>query len=212
MTAGRGAGHAEVVLENCRVPRECLLSQEGEGFAIAMRCLDAGRTHWGAYCVGAATQLLSYAVEHISQREAFGRKLRDNQGIEWMIADMASALHAARLVAYEAAWRYDNGDPAERTAAAALSKYTGAEMVQRIADNAAIRRIGILERPSDRTDMEGDARRPDPGWHVRNHAADHRAKYDQNARTQKHAVGRHLVNLYRQQIRQLRLGDSGPST
>jgi acyl-CoA dehydrogenase len=134
MAAGRGSDHAEVILENCRVPRECVLGQEGEGFAIAMRCLDAGRTHWGAYCVGAATQLLSYAVEHISQREAFGRKLRDNQGIEWMIADMASALHAARLVAYEAAWRYDNGDAAERTAAAALSKYTGAEMVQRIAD------------------------------------------------------------------------------
>ena len=48
---------------------------------------------------------------------------------------MASALHAARLVAYEAAWRYDQGDAAARTAAAALSKYTGAEMVQRVADS-----------------------------------------------------------------------------
>jgi len=134
MAAGRGSDHAEVILDNCRIPRECLLGQEGEGFAIAMRCLDAGRTHWGAYCVGAATQLLGYAVEHVSQREAFGRKLRDHQGLEWNIADMASALHAARLVAYEAAWRYDQGDAAARTAAAALSKYTGAEMVQRVAD------------------------------------------------------------------------------
>ena len=134
MAAGRGSDHAEVILENCRVPRECLLGAEGEGFAIAMRCLDAGRTHWGAYCVGAATQLLSYAVEHVSRREAFGRKLRDHQGLEWTIADMASALHAARLVAYEAAWRYDRDDAAARTAAAALSKYAGAEMVQRVAD------------------------------------------------------------------------------
>lgn len=134
MAAGRGSEHAEVVFEDCRVPRECLLGEEGEGFAIAMRCLDAGRVHWGAYCVGAATQLLDYAVEHVSRRETFGRKLRDHQGVEWMIADMASALHAARLVAYEAAWRYDNGNAAQRTAAAAHSKYIGAEMVQRAAD------------------------------------------------------------------------------
>jgi acyl-CoA dehydrogenase len=134
MAAGRGSDHAEVIFENCRIPQENLLGQEGEGFAIAMRCLDAGRTHWGAYCVGAATQLLSYALDHVSTREAFGRKLRDHQGLEWTIADMTSSLHAARLVAYEAAWRYDQDDAAARTAAAALSKYTGAEMVQRVAD------------------------------------------------------------------------------
>lgn len=134
MAAGRGSEHSEVIFENCRIPRQHLLGQEGEGFAIAMRCLDAGRTHWGAYCVGAATQLLGYALDHVSKREAFGRTLRDNQGIEWQIADMASALHAARLVAYEAAWRYDRGDAAARTAAAAQSKYTGAEMVHRMAD------------------------------------------------------------------------------
>jgi len=58
MAAGRGSQHAEVTFENCRVPRANLLGQEGEGFAIAMRCLDAGRVHWGAYCVGAASQLL----------------------------------------------------------------------------------------------------------------------------------------------------------
>ncbi|MCA6112672.1 acyl-CoA dehydrogenase family protein [Bradyrhizobium cenepequi] len=134
MAAGRGSAHAEVIFEDCRVPRDCLLGEEGQGFGIAMRCLDAGRTHWGAYCVGAASQLLGYALDHVSQREAFGRKLRGHQGIEWEIADMTAALHAARLVAYEAAWRYDQGDPAARTAAAALSKYTGAEMVQRVAD------------------------------------------------------------------------------
>jgi acyl-CoA dehydrogenase len=134
MAAGRGSAHAEVILEDCRVPCECLLGEERAGFGIAMRCLDAGRTHWGAYCVGAASQLLSYALEHASRREAFGRKLRDHQGIEWTIADMAASLHAARLVAYEAAWRYDQGDAAQSTAAAALSKYTGADMVQRVAD------------------------------------------------------------------------------
>lgn len=134
MTAGRGSHHSEMVFENCEISQDCLLGEEGQGFAIAMRCLDAGRTHWGAYCVGVATQLLNYAIDHVSRREAFGRKLRDNQGIEWTIADMASSLHAAKLVAYDAASKYDQGDPAIRTEAAALSKYIGANMVSQISD------------------------------------------------------------------------------
>jgi acyl-CoA dehydrogenase len=134
MSAGRGSSHAEVILENCRVPTANLLGGEGQGFKIAMRCLDAGRTHWGAYCVGAAQRLLDLAVERASSRETFGRPLRENQGIQWMLADMAAALHSARLVAYEAAWRYDQGDAGERTRAAAMSKLIGADMVQRVAD------------------------------------------------------------------------------
>lgn len=136
MSAGRGSHHAELVLEDCRVPAANLLGDEGRGFEIAMRCLDAGRTHWGAYCVGAAQRLLDLALERASSRETFGRRLRDHQGIEWMLADMAASVHAARLVAYEAAWRYDRGESGERTRAAAMSKLIGADMVQRVADTA----------------------------------------------------------------------------
>ena len=136
MAAGRGSTHAGVMLDDCRVPAENRLGEEGTGFALAMRCLDAGRAHWGAYCVGAAQRLLDLAVERASTRETFGRRLREHQGIEWMLADMAAAVHAARLVAYEAAWRYDHGDPGERTRAAATSKLIGADMVQRVADAA----------------------------------------------------------------------------
>jgi acyl-CoA dehydrogenase len=134
MAGGRGSSHTEVVLQDCRVPAENLLGGEGKGFEIAMRCLDAGRTHWGAYCVGAAQRLLDLAVARASSRETFGRRLREHQGIEWMLADMAAAVHAARLVAYEAAWRYDHGSAGERTRAAAMSKLIGADMVQRVAD------------------------------------------------------------------------------
>jgi acyl-CoA dehydrogenase len=134
MMAGRGSSHAEVILEDCRVPADHRLGEEGTGFALAMRCLDAGRTHWGAYCVGAAQRLLDLAVAHASSRQTFGRRLRDHQGIEWMLADMAASIHAARLVAYEAAWRYDHADGAERTLAAARSKLIGGDMVHRIAD------------------------------------------------------------------------------
>ena len=134
MAAGRGSSHAEVVLEDCRVPAGNRLGEEGTGFALAMRCLDAGRTHWGAYCVGAAQRLLDLAVARASARETFGRALREHQGIEWMLADMAAAIHATRLVAYEAAWRYDCGDGSAATLAAARSKLLGADMVHRIAD------------------------------------------------------------------------------
>lgn len=134
MAAGRGSAHSDLYFEDCRVPAENLLGEETGGFAIAMRCLDAGRTHWGAYCVGAASHLLELAVERVSAREAFGKKLRDHQGVEWSIAEMATALHAARLVAYQAAWQYDQNDGAKRTQAAAMSKLHGAEMVQKVAD------------------------------------------------------------------------------
>lgn len=105
MSAGRGASHAEVIFEDCRVPAANLLGGEGKGFPLAMRCLDAGRTHWGAYCLGAAQRLLDLSLARASSRETFGQRLREHQGIEWMLADMASAVHAARLVTYEAAWR-----------------------------------------------------------------------------------------------------------
>lgn len=134
MAAGRGSAHAELIFGGCRVPAANRLGEEGTGFALAMRCLDAGRTHWGAYCVGAAQRLLDLAVERTSARETFGRRLREHQGIEWMLADMAAAVHAARLVAYEAAWHYDRGSAGERTRAAATSKLIGADMVQRVAD------------------------------------------------------------------------------
>jgi acyl-CoA dehydrogenase len=134
MAAGRGSHHAELFFDGCRVPAANMLAGEGKGFALAMRCLDAGRTHWGAYCVGAAQRLLDLAVARASSRETFGQRLREHQGVEWMLADMAAALHGARLVAYEAAWRYDGGDAAARTRAAAMSKLIGADMVQKVAD------------------------------------------------------------------------------
>ena len=134
MAAGRGSHHAELVFDGCRIPAANMLAPDGKGFALAMRCLDAGRTHWGAYCVGAAQRLLDLAVARASSRETFGQRLRDHQGVEWMLADMAAALHGARLVAYEAAWRYDQDDAGARTRAAALSKLIGADMVHKVAD------------------------------------------------------------------------------
>ncbi len=133
MAAGRGASHGEVILRDCRVPVANRIGAEGRGFAVAMDCLDAGRVHWGAYCIGAAQRLLDLATRRATERRQFGRPLREHQGIEWAIADMAASLHAARLVAYEAAWRYDH-EPEGRGLGGALSKLIGADMVFRVAD------------------------------------------------------------------------------
>lgn len=133
MAAGRGASHGEVVLDRCRVPIDARLGAEGEGFSIAMQSLDAGRVHWAAYCVGAAQRLLDLAVGRAMTRRQFGRPLREHQSIEFAIAEMAASLHAARLVAWEAAWRYD-AEPEARRFAGALSKLVGADMVARVAD------------------------------------------------------------------------------
>jgi acyl-CoA dehydrogenase len=135
MATGRGPLHCDVILRDCRVPVANRLGAEGQGFDSAMRCLDAGRLHWGAYCVGAATRLLDLATRHASECRQFGRLLREHQGVEWAIADMAASLHAARLVAYDAAWRYDN-EPQGRLLASARSKLICADMVSNVVDQA----------------------------------------------------------------------------
>jgi alkylation response protein AidB-like acyl-CoA dehydrogenase len=134
MAGGRGAFHSEVFFEDLSVPVENLLGREGEGFAIAMQCLDAGRINWAAYCVGAAQQLLEAATIHVKDRHQFGKPLANNQGIQWMLAGMAADLHAARLVCYQAAWRYDR-EPQHRASVAAMAKLIASEMVSRVADN-----------------------------------------------------------------------------
>lgn len=135
MCGGRGALHAEVIFKDCRVPEQNVIGQVGRGLATAMKCLDAGRVNWAAYSVGAATYLLELALGHVTTRHQFGRCLADNQGIQWMLADMAADLHAARLVCADAAWQYDRGE-AQRCRTAALAKLVCAEMVFRMADRA----------------------------------------------------------------------------
>jgi len=135
MAGGRGAYHAEVVLTDCRVPVANRIGEEGEGFAIAMSGLDAGRINWAAYCVGAAQNLLDMTIDHVTSRQQFGRPLADNQGIQWMLADMIADLHAARLVCYDAAVRYES-EPDNRPLIGAKAKLIASEMVGRIADQS----------------------------------------------------------------------------
>jgi len=135
MAGGNGAFHSEVLFDNLAVPADNRLGEEGDGFAIAMQCLNAGRINWSAYCIGAAQRLLEMTTAHLQERCQFGKPLADNQGIQWMLVDMAADLHAARLVCYQAAWRYER-EPATRASAAAMAKLIASEMVFRVADRA----------------------------------------------------------------------------
>jgi alkylation response protein AidB-like acyl-CoA dehydrogenase len=133
MLAGAGSFHNEVVFAGCRLPESALVGQEGQGFELAMSCLDHGRVHWAAYSVGLAQALLDHAVEYTNARVQFGRPISDNQAIRWELAELATQVHVARLVAYDAAWRFDR-EPLGRRASSAMAKLMNGDLVFEVAD------------------------------------------------------------------------------
>lgn len=105
----RSSNVAEVILEDVRIPKENLLGQEGDGFKIAMQTLDVSRPGVGAAAVGIARAALEYAAAYSKERVTFGKPIASNQGIQFMLADMATAVDAARLLVHRSAWMLDNG-------------------------------------------------------------------------------------------------------
>lgn len=107
----RASTTSELVFEDCPVPEENRLGDEGEGFRETMAVLNASRIGIAAQCVGIAQAAYEAAVSYAKQREAFGQHLADFQGIQWMIAEMATNVEAARLLVHHAATLIDNGLP-----------------------------------------------------------------------------------------------------
>lgn len=107
----RASTTTQVFLEECRVPAANRLGQEGEGFRIAMSTLDGGRIGIAAQAVGIAQGAFELARDFVRQREAFGQRVADFQGIQWTLADMATRIEAARLLTYRAAALKDAGQP-----------------------------------------------------------------------------------------------------
>jgi len=102
----RGSSTVELILEDVRIPRENLLGQEGQGFLILMKTLDFTRIPVAAQALGIAQGALDYAVQYTKERVQFGKPIFSNQGIQWMVADMATRLEAARQLTYKAAALY----------------------------------------------------------------------------------------------------------
>lgn len=119
----------------CRVPREALIGEHGQGFRIAMSTLDVFRTTVGAAALGMARRALAEALAHVQQRELFGGTLSDLQLVQGTLAEMATEVDAAALLVYRAAWIKDAG--AERvTKEAAMAKAYATEAAQRVIDQA----------------------------------------------------------------------------
>ncbi len=111
----------ELIFENCRVPVSHRLSDEGMGFKIALTALDGGRINIGASSVGLAQAAFDVATRYAKERQAFGKPIGAFQGIQFMLADMAMKIQAARLLVYQAASKYDDGAP-DATMSAAMAK------------------------------------------------------------------------------------------
>jgi butyryl-CoA dehydrogenase len=115
----RASSTAELIFEDCIVPKENLLGEEGKGFKIAMMTLDGGRIGIAAQALGIAQGALDVTNQYIKEREQFGRPLAKFQGLQWMVADMATEIEAARFLVYRAAFNKANGLPYNKEAAMA---------------------------------------------------------------------------------------------
>jgi alkylation response protein AidB-like acyl-CoA dehydrogenase len=125
---------AELVLEDVRLPAEAVIGARGRGFAQALQILEGGRIAMAAMGVGIAQAALDHAVRYMKQRTAFGRTLAEFNGLQGMVADMATDIEVARLLTLRAAWLKDQGRPAMH--AAAMAKLFASETAMRAATRA----------------------------------------------------------------------------
>ncbi len=121
----------EIVLNDCEVPAENRLGEEGQGLKIALSALDGGRIGIGALAVGLAQGALEESVKYAKQRRAFGKNIGEFQAIQWMLADMQTEIEAARGLVHYAAWLKD-AHPAKMGASASKAKLYASEMVNRV--------------------------------------------------------------------------------
>ncbi|MFC7319386.1 acyl-CoA dehydrogenase [Halobacillus campisalis] len=126
----RSSPTTELVFEDCRIPKENLLGDEGQGFKIAMMTLDGGRNGIAAQAVGIAQGALDESVNYAKEREQFGKPIAQHQGISFKIADMATETEAARLLTYQAAYLESEGKPYAK--ASAMAKLYAGDAAMRI--------------------------------------------------------------------------------
>jgi alkylation response protein AidB-like acyl-CoA dehydrogenase len=124
----------EIILNDCEVPAENRLGEQGQGLKIALGALDGGRIGIAAQAVGLAQGALDESIKYAKQRRAFGKTIGEFQAIQWMIADMQTEIEAARALVHYAAWLKDSGG--RMGAAASKAKLYASEMVNRVVAKA----------------------------------------------------------------------------
>ncbi|CAG1770686.1 partial butyryl-CoA dehydrogenase, partial [uncultured bacterium] len=130
----KGSPTQMLSFDEARVPQNAILGEQGRGFQQTMQILDSGRIGIGALSVGLAQAAFEDAVRYARQRRAFGKAIAEHQAIQWMIADAALEIDAARLLVYRAAWLKDQGKPFVKQAA--MAKLMATEVAERVARNA----------------------------------------------------------------------------
>ena len=130
----RASDTAEFLFEGCRVPASNRLGEEGQGFKIAMTTIDGGRIGIGAQAVGIAVAAYEAAVAYARERKSFGVPIGQHQMVQWMLADMATGIEAARLLTLRAACLKDRGEPFGPEAA--MAKLFASETAMRVATDA----------------------------------------------------------------------------
>ncbi|RID87394.1 acyl-CoA dehydrogenase [Peribacillus asahii] len=130
----RSSPTTEIIFEDCRVPKENLLGQEGEGFKIAMMTLDGGRNGIAAQAVGIAQGAMDAATDYAKERVQFGKPIALQQGIGFKLAEMATNIEAARLLTYQAAWLESEGLPYGKESA--MSKLFAGDTAMKVTTEA----------------------------------------------------------------------------
>lgn len=130
----RCADTSEVIFEDVRIPRANRLGEEGEGFKVAMQTLDSTRPLIAIQAVGLARGAMEAASDYAKQREQFGVPIANHQAIQFMIADMATSIEAARLLAWQSAWMADQGK--RQTRESSIAKLFATDMCMRVTTDA----------------------------------------------------------------------------
>ena len=130
----RSSPTMEIVFENCRIPADNLLGEEGQGFKVAMKTLDGGRIGIGSQAIGIAQGALEQAVAYAKERKQFDKPIAAFQGISFQLADMATQIEAARLMVYNAAYRASAG--LSYSQASAMAKLMASETAMKVSTQA----------------------------------------------------------------------------
>jgi alkylation response protein AidB-like acyl-CoA dehydrogenase len=133
----KGSPTGVIRLDEVRVPDTHRVGEVGQGFAVAMHTLDRSRPTIGAQAVGIAQGALDYALGYMNERRTFGRPIGSNQGLQWMAADAAMRIEAARGLVYRACAMVDNGDPyGELSMAGAMAKCFASDVAMQVTTDA----------------------------------------------------------------------------
>jgi len=130
----RASNTVSLTFEDVRVPVKNRIGEEGDGFRIAMETLDNSRPLTAMFAIGIARAALEHSLDYSGQRQQFGKPIREFQGIQFMLADMAKDIHAARLLAYQSAWLLDSGQ--KNTLVSSYAKCFAADMAMRVTTDA----------------------------------------------------------------------------